>query len=67
MRASFSKKRKKLYNSLRPFLSKMDVPSHRFRDEAAAADIDLGRRAETLSAGEFYTLSEIVDRLKDRP
>jgi len=56
IKAAFSLRRKTLRNSLQPLAFSRDV----LADAAAAAGIDLGRRAETLSVAEFGMLSDCL-------
>jgi 16S rRNA (adenine1518-N6/adenine1519-N6)-dimethyltransferase len=60
VRAAFSMRRKKLKNCLKPFLS--DDPAG-VQAGLLAAGIDLGRRAETLTLEEFYTLADFLREL----
>jgi 16S rRNA (adenine1518-N6/adenine1519-N6)-dimethyltransferase len=57
VRASFSMRRKKLKNCLKPFLGNDLVAA---QEGLLEAGIDLGRRAETLTLDEFYTLADFL-------
>ena len=57
VRASFSMRRKKLKNCLKPFLG--DDPAGT-QERLSEAGIDLDRRAETLTLDEFYTLADFL-------
>ncbi|MEI6128402.1 MAG: 16S rRNA (adenine(1518)-N(6)/adenine(1519)-N(6))-dimethyltransferase RsmA [Pseudomonadota bacterium] len=60
VRASFSKRRKTLYNCLKGFAAQHNIDHDDLRKKSLAKSIDLTRRAETLSAEEFYTLTAVV-------
>jgi len=57
VRAAFSMRRKKLKNCVKAFLGGDPVGA---QDGLLEAGIDLGRRAETLSLEEFYTLADFL-------
>ena len=57
VRAAFSMRRKKMKNCLKPFLG--DDPAE-MQARLLDAGIDLDRRAETLSLGEFYALADVL-------
>lgn len=63
MRASFTKRRKTLYNCLKGLIVQKNLDPELFKKESDREGIDLKRRAETLSVEEFYTLASIVNRL----
>jgi 16S rRNA (adenine1518-N6/adenine1519-N6)-dimethyltransferase len=56
IKAAFSLRRKTLRNSLQPLGFSRDI----LEEAGAAAGIDLGRRAETLSVAEFCMLSDCL-------
>ena len=60
VRASFSKRRKTLNNSLKKFLHDKNIDQALFSARSKEFGIDLSRRAETLSVNEFYKLTEIT-------
>jgi 16S rRNA (adenine1518-N6/adenine1519-N6)-dimethyltransferase len=64
IRASFSKRRKTLYNCLKSFMIQNNHALDLFIKESGIAGIDLNRRAETLSFDEFYRLTEVVRKLQ---
>ncbi len=64
IRAAFSNKRKMINNCLKNFAAKKKIDPDQLREESARSGIDLKRRAETLSAEEFYKLTSVVRKLK---
>lgn len=62
VKASFLQRRRKLYNSL---TASCIVPGEDVLSALAAASIDPGRRAETLSIAEFATLAEELKKRKE--
>ena len=60
VRISFSKRRKTLFNCLKPLLSSPGISLDAVRNQAREVEIDLQRRAETLSVREFYRLADII-------
>jgi 16S rRNA (adenine1518-N6/adenine1519-N6)-dimethyltransferase len=60
VRASFSKRRKTIINSLKALLIQSGLDLERFSQYAALQNIDLSRRAETFSTEEFYLLTSCV-------
>ena len=62
IRASFSQRRKTLYNCLKGFIVQKNIDPDLFKKESAGEGIDLKRRAETLSVEEFYKLTFVVNK-----
>lgn len=63
LRASFSQRRKTLFNCLKGFISQKNLDPKLFMNESIKEGIDLKRRAETLTVDEFYKLTAVLNKL----
>jgi 16S rRNA (adenine1518-N6/adenine1519-N6)-dimethyltransferase len=63
LRASFSQRRKTLFNCLKGFIFQKNLDPKLFMNESIKEGIDLKRRAETLTVDEFYKLTAVLNEL----